>query len=230
LFSISKKVRAARLYSTALGSYRIFINGNRVSRAVLTPDFTDYRKRVLYQVYDVTSFLADGQNSIAAILGDGWFGSSLTWTGVRLFEPPNRLAAQLEIEYSDGSHDTVGTDGSWKAAQSPILHSEIYAGEVYDARLRQADWNKPSFDDARWASAIVSATPSITLSSQITPPVQIAETIQPKSVTPFANGVYVFDMGQNMVGWTTLKVTGAAGTIVRMRFVGNSQSGRQHLP
>lgn len=218
LFSISKKVRAARLYSTALGSYRIFINGNRVSRAVLTPDFTDYRKRVLYQVYDVTSVLADGQNSIAAILGDGWFGSSLTWTGVRLFEPPNRLAAQLEIEYSDGSHDTIVTDGTWRAAQSPILHSEIYAGEVYDARLRQADWNKPSFDDARWASAIVSATPSITLSSQIAPPVQITETIQPKSVTPFANGVYVFDMGQNMVGWTTLKVTGAAGAIVRMRF------------
>src|SRR5207244_1696986 len=89
---------------------------------------------VLYQVYDVTSSLTSGQNCIAAILGDGWYGSSLTWASARLFPAPNRLVAQLEIDYSDGSHETLGTDEYWKAAPSPILHSEIYAGEVYDAR------------------------------------------------------------------------------------------------
>ena len=217
-FPVSKEIQSARLYSTALGSYRIFLNGSRVSNDVLTPEFTDYRKRVIYQVYDVTALLVNGKNSIAAVLGDGWFGSSLTWTSVRLFPPPNRLVAQLEIDYRDGSHESIVTDGSWKAARSPILHSEIYAGEVFDARFEQLDWNKASFDDGRWASAAVGDAPPIVLSSQITAPVQITETIHPKTVTPLPNGAYVFDMGQNMVGWTTLKVSGTAGSTVRLRF------------
>jgi alpha-L-rhamnosidase len=217
-FAVSKQVQAARLYATALGSYRMFINGNRVGQDVLTPGFTDYRKRVLYQVYDVTSALKSGQNTIGAVLGDGWFGSSLTWTGAHFFRPPKRLLARLKIDYADGTHESILTDESWKAAQSPILHSEIYAGEVYDARLQQPDWNKPGFDDTRWAPAIASETPAIVVSSEKDLPTQVVETVQPKSVTSGANGSYVFDMGQNMVGWVTLKVSGAPGTVVRLRF------------
>ena len=217
-FTLNKKVKSARLYATALGSYQVFLNGNRVSQDILTPEFTDYRKRVVYQVYDVTSSLTNGPNAIAAILGDGWYASSLTWSSVRLFTPPDRLAAQLEIEYEDGSRDTVVSDESWKAAQSPIQHSEIYAGEVYDARLDQADWNKPNFDDGSWVPAVAAAAPSIQISAQKTAPVHISESIHPKSVTPFPNGTYIFDMGQNMVGWVTLKVKGAAGAVVRLRF------------
>ena len=217
-FAVSKKVQSARLYATALGSYQIFLNGERVSKDIFTPDFTDYRKRVLYQVYDVTSSLTSGPNCIAAILGDGWYGSSLTWASARLFPPPDHLAAQLEIDYEDGSHATLVSDDSWKAAQSPILHSEIYAGEVYDARAEQAGWNKSGFNDGSWSSAAVAPTPSIVVSSQNTAPVQITENIEPKSVTPFPNGTYVVDMGQNMVGWATLKVSGTAGTVVRLRF------------
>ena len=217
-FAISKQVRAARLYVSALGSYRMFINGNRIGQDELTPGFTDYRKRVLYQVYDVTSAVANGQNCLGAVLGDGWFASGLTWTGLHLFTPPRRLAAQLEIDYADGSHETIASDDSWKTSPSAILHSEIYAGEVYDARQRQLNWNKPGFDDSRWAPAVVSETPAIAVSSEKDIPTRVVETIQPKTVTPSANGAYVFDMGQNMVGWVTLKVSGAAGTVVRLRF------------
>ena len=217
-FSLNKKLKAARLYATALGSYQIFLNGNRVSEDVLTPEFTDYRKRVTYQVYNVTSLITNGQNAIAAMLGDGWYASSLTWSSVRLFPPPNRLAAQLDLEYDDGSRDTIVSNETWKAAQSPIQHSEIYAGEVYDARLHQANWSNPSFEDGRWTSAVVATTPSLQLSAQKTPPVHISESIHPKSVTPLPNGTYIFDMGQNMVGWVTLKVNGSPGTLVRLRF------------
>src|SRR4029077_7540292 len=148
-FTVSKQVKTARLYVTALGSYRIFLNGNRVGNDVLTPDFTDYSKRVLYQTCDVTEWLATGQNAIGAILGDGWFGSGLTWEGRAFFflPPPPRLLAQLEIVYNDGTRDTVVTDETWKGSASAILRSEIYAGEYYDARLRQPGWNQASFDD-----------------------------------------------------------------------------------
>jgi alpha-L-rhamnosidase len=216
--ALSNSLRSARLYVTALGSYRVSLNGSRVGDGVLTPDFTDYRKRVLYQAYDVTSLLVNGNNVIGALLGDGWYGSGLTWVGMHFFAPPNRFVAQLELDYADGSHDTVVTDESWKAAASPILRSDIYGGEMYDARLEQDGWEKPGFDDSKWNPAVIADAPAISVSSQMTAPARVITTLNPKSVTPAANGAYIFDMGQNMVGWATLKVKGAAGTKVRLRF------------
>jgi alpha-L-rhamnosidase len=216
--ALSKNVQSARLYVTALGSYRVFLNGSRVGGDVLTPDFTDYRKRVLYQAYDVTSLLVSGNNVISALLGDGWYGSGLTWVGMHFFPPPDRFVAQLELDYADGSHDTVVTDESWKASSSPILRSDIYGGEFYDARLEQPGWEKAGFDDSKWKPAVVADAPAIAVSSQITAPARVIAMLDPKSVTPIANGAYIFDMGQNMVGWVTLKVKGEPGTKVRLRF------------
>ena len=219
-FNVSKAVKAARLYVTALGSYRIFINNERVGQDVLTPDFTDYTKRVLYQTYDVTSLVAASSNAIGAILGDGWFGSGMTWQGrpFSFLPPPTRLLAQLEIEYVDGTREVVSTDESWVGASSPIRRSEIYAGEFYDARLEQRDWAKASFDDSAWSPALVAATPSIAVVGQVSAPVHVTETITPIAIKPLANGTYVFDMGQNMVGWVRLKASGPAGTQIRLRF------------
>jgi len=216
--SVTKNVHSARLYVTALGSYRAYLNGSRVGADVLTPDFTEYRKRVLYQTYDVTNLLTNGNNAIGALLGDGWYGSPLTWVGMHFFSPPNRFRAQLELDYADGSHETVATDDSWKAAASPIIESQIYGGEVYDARLEQDGWKAAKFEDSHWSSAVVSEAPSIAISSQITDPARVIATLDPKQVTPLSNGTYIFDMGQNMVGWVTLKTKGASGTRVRLRF------------
>lgn len=215
---LTKNVQSARLYVTALGSYRVFLNGSGVGTGVLTPEFTDYRKRVLYQTYDVTSLLVSGKNVIGALLGDGWYGSPLTWSGNHFFAPPLRFVAQLELDYSDGSHETMVTDESWKAAASPIVRSEIYSGELYDARLEQAGWETAGFNDSRWNPAAVSEGPAIVVSSQIAAPAQVVATLDPKQVTQPANGTYIFDMGQNMVGWVTLKIKGAAGARVRLRF------------
>ncbi len=217
-FALSKSLRSAKLYVTALGSYRAYLNGQPVGDFVLTPGFTDYRKRVLYQAYDVTSLLTNGDNAIAALLGDGWYGSPLTWAGTHFFALPTRFLAQLNIDYADGSRETIVTDESWKAAASPILRSEIYGGEEYDARLERQGWQTPSFDDSKWKAASIANAPTIAISSQIDSPVRVVATLGPKNVTPGANGTYVFDMGQNMVGWATLKVKGEAGTRVGMRF------------
>ena len=216
--TVSKDVRSARLYVTALGSYRMFLNGASVSPDVLTPDFTDYRKRVLYQTYDVTNLVKSGANQISALLGDGWYGSPLTWVGMLFFVPPNRFEAQLELNYGDGSQDVVVTDESWKASSSPIVESQIYGGETYDARQEKAGWLDAKFDDSHWTHAAVADAPSIVVSSQIDVPTRVTQTLKPKRVNPIGNGAYVFDMGQNMVGWVTLKVKGTAAMKVRLRF------------
>jgi alpha-L-rhamnosidase len=215
---VTRPISSARLYVTALGSYRIYLNGKRITSDVLTPDFTDYRKRVAYQTYDVTEFFNSGKNQISALLGDGWYGSPLTWSGTNFFAPPNRFRAQLELVYPDGAHDTVVTDSSWKAASSPILESQIYSGETYDARLEQPGWQQPDFDDSKWNDASEAAAPATAVTSQIDSPTRVTETVRPKNITPLPNGMFVFDMGQNMVGWVALKVKGPSGTRVRLRF------------
>jgi len=219
-FAVSQKdVRSARLYVTALGSYRAFLNGQRIGDDVLTPGFTDYSQRVEYQTYDVTSLVSRGGNVLAAELCDGWFASGMAMNGIAYFfqPPPIRWLAQLEINYSDRTRDVVVTDESWKVSQSPILHAEIYSGELYDARDELSDWARSGFDDSRWSQASVAPEPAATLVSQVDTPVRIVKTLTPKQVTRIGN-TYVFDMGQNMVGWATIATRGPAGTRVHLRF------------
>jgi alpha-L-rhamnosidase len=219
-FDVAKPVRAARLYVTALGSYRAFLNGSRVGSDELTPEYTDYSKRVTYQTYDVTAMVRQGRNAIGAILGDGWFGSGLTWTGLRFsFLPaPTRMLAQLRIDYADGLSSTVGTDEQWKTSQSAVLHSEIYAGEVYDSRLEQPGWQKAGFRDAAWAAAAIAAAPPGLVSAEVAAPPRIVTALQPRAIIPAPGGGWIVDMGQNMVGWMRVKASGEAGTRIGLRF------------
>jgi alpha-L-rhamnosidase len=217
-FQLAKPIREARLYVTAAGSYRMSIDGHRVGETDLTPDFTDYRVRFAYQTYDVTALLHPGSNTLGAILGDGWFASPMTWMGSRVFPGPRALLAQLEIVFTDGSRQTISTSPNWKTSTSPILSSEIYAGEHYDARLEQPGWDTPAFHAAAWSSAAVEPAPAAAVSAQIDSPVHQTGTVHPIHLQKLANGDWVFDMGQNMVGWTTLHVLGPAGATVKLRF------------
>ena len=152
-FAVQGTVRAARLYVTAMGSYRAFVNGKRVGEDGLTPGFTDFRKRVLYQTYDVTSLLKGGKNALGVMLGGGWHSSPLLWAGVREFPGADMLRAQLVLTMSDGSEQVIQTDRSWQATQSATDSAEIYGGESYDARREQEGWNTASFKpSAKWTA------------------------------------------------------------------------------
>jgi len=197
----------------------VFVNGTRVGQDELTPGFTDFRKRVLYQTYDVTSLLAKGgSNVLAAMLGAGWHGSPMLWSGAHVFPGPDLLRVQMELAFADGSRQVILSDESWKAARSPILASEIYAGEAYDARLANADWGRGQGGGGPWNAAVVTEAPKgIDLSAQPDMTVHQTQTIRPVAVT-MAGGDAVFDMGQNMVGVAKLRVRGPAGTTVKLRF------------
>ncbi len=218
-FSIDKQITQAHVYVTALGAYELSLNGKRVGHDLLSPGFTDYSKRVQYQTYDVKPLLTNGVNVIGAMVGQGWFGSGMSWTAEHFaVKGAPRILAQLEIQYGDGARATITTDNSWKASQSPVLHSEIYAGETYDARLEQPGWDTPQFDDHAWTAVTPAETYSGALSSQIDAPPRVVQILRPESLRPAANGAFIYDFGQNMVGWAALKVHGPAGTTVRLRF------------
>ncbi len=219
-FQVAKTVRSARIYSSALGSYQLFLNGKRVGNDILAPGWTDYHKRVVYQTYDVTSMIQQKANVLGAILGGGWYATTLGWTNLNydFGPPPIRLLAQLEIEYSDGTRDTVSSDESWKTSPSPILLSEIYDGEDYDATLEQSGWTQTGFGDAKWRQAIIAPTPAAVLVAQNFQPIRVEKTLTAQKITNPTRGVYIYDLGQNMVGWERLRVSGPKGTKIRLRF------------
>lgn len=217
----AKPVARARLYSTALGLYEAEINGHRVGRDQLAPGWTDYRKRVQYQTYDVTGLLRRGANAIGVSLASGWYSGSIAWFGQQQYGERPALLAQLEVTYADGSTDRVTTGTDWHSATGPILAADLMAGEEYDARLEAAGWSSPGFDDAVWRTvdAVPAATTSgVAVVAQTDAPTRVEREVAAVNVTEPQPGVHVFDLGQNMVGSVRLRVSGGeAGRTVRLR-------------
>ncbi len=218
-FTTSGKPVRARLLVTGLGAYQAFINGERAGLDILSPGWTHYPKRVQYQVYDVTELLKEGNNAIASVLGNSWWSSGLGWKGAeRYSEGPLRFLAQLEVEYEDGSRQTILSDESWKWQPSAILETTLYHGETFDARLEQQNWNDVDFDDTTWKEVLSLGNDYMQLVAMQEPPIRITETKEATSITEVKPGVWVFDLGQNIVGWAEINVNGAAGDSVTMRF------------
>jgi alpha-L-rhamnosidase len=218
-FNLSSVVRRARLYATACGAYEATINGMRVGNARMAPEFTDTRRRLLYQAHDVTELLKYGSNVLGFEVADGWYGSEYAAQGrYALGQAPNRLLAQLEIELANGRSIKVSSDDSWKSSPSSILASEIYDGEVQDARLVQPDWSRPGFDDAKWALAALAPAPPAAIEPQQCAPIRVTKTLQPVARKKLTNGNWVLDFGQNFSGWVRLNVAGAPGDRIVIRF------------
>jgi len=155
-FVVNKTVKRAVVYASALGLYELQINGKRVGSDYFTPGWTDYTKRVYYQSYDVTDLLTKSGNTIGAILADGWYAGYLGFGKKREhYGSEPRLLVQLEIEYADGTSQTIATNESWKAAYGPIFESDFLMGETYDSRKQIADWCRYWFDDTGWNSVAV---------------------------------------------------------------------------
>jgi len=216
-FDLKGPVQRAILYTTALGLYEARINGQRVGDHVLAPDWTDYRHRVRYQAYDVRSLLRKNHNTIGALLGDGWYCGHIGNGGYRFFGNEPKYLAQLEVTYTDGTTEKIGTDASWKWHGSPILASDFMLGEDYDARLEISGWDKPGLDDGQWTPASVSPDPGILREAQVMDPVRVVRAITPQSVRTDKQGRWVYDLGQNMVGFVRLQVAAPAGTKITLR-------------
>ncbi len=206
---LAKPVKRARVFVAATGYYELHINGQRVGNRVLDPAWTDFTKRVLYSTYDVTSLVQPGFNSLAALLGRAWYG--------KMYDPTLKLILQLEGEYEDGTPFIFTSGADWRAMSSPIVMDDIYDGETYDARLEMDGWDRNWFGEGGVACTVATLT-GVTLSSESMPPIEVVDTLIPHKLSEPAAGVYVYDFGQNFSGWALLRVTGPAGTKVRIRY------------
>lgn len=213
---IEKPVKSARLYATARGIYEFSVNGRKVGKDYLNPGWTDYRYRIMYNTYDITSLLRPGDNGIGAMLGAGWWSEHSGFlTGWQdQYGTRQSLLGKIVIEYADGTRETIVTNDSWKCYdRGPITFNGLQNGEEYDARKEVNGWDAPGFDDSSWKPATLFAAPPVNVEIQgyVGSPIQNNVTLTAQSVVEPIPGVYVYDMGQNMVGVPRLTFKGKAG-------------------
>ncbi len=219
-FGIKKEIKRATAYICGLGLFELYFNGQRIGDQVLTPALSEYPKRSFYMTFDVTKELLEGENAVGVILGNGRFFAMrhTVPTGMETYGFP-KMIFRLNIEYTDNTTQSIVSDTSWKiTADGPIRSNNEYDGEYYDARKEMPGWDKSGFDDTEWMRAEKVADPSEELSAQMIAPIKIMQTMKPRSVKEIRPGVYIYDMGQNMVGWVSLKVQAKRGSKVQMRF------------
>jgi len=219
-FNLDKKIKRAMMYICGLGYYELELNGKKVGDHVLDPELTHYSKRSLYVTYDVTDQLNQGDNAIGVILGNSRYfapRSAVPFETVDYGFP--KLLLQMCVEYEDGSVAQIVSDDTWKlTTDGPIRANNDYDGEIYDARMEFKGWSKPGFDDTGWQQPQLVSAPGGAITPQMAQPIRVTKTLKPIALTQPRPGVYVYDMGQNMVGWVKLKVRGLRGTTVKLRF------------
>jgi alpha-L-rhamnosidase len=205
ILKIEKPIVRARAYIGSRGWHELRINRQKGGDAVLDSAWTSFDKRVLYSVWDVTDILKQGDNVVTILLGSGW-----SW------QPS--VILQLQVEHPDGSQTVLVSDDHWRVLKSPVIESQVYHGETYDARIERPEIFDSRFDDSDRPKALTFPHYRPILSAQMQPPIRVTETLTPVAVREPQKGVWVFDMGQNIAGWVRLRVKGDAGQQIKLRF------------
>jgi alpha-L-rhamnosidase len=260
-FRAEKPVRRAMLYASALGLADVWLNEQRVSDEYFWPGWSDYRQRAYYRALDVTAQVKTGQNCLGAVVADGWYAGYVGYgllvgygpnkTGRNIYGKTPALLAQLEIEFADGTRQTIGSDTTWLVNHDgPTREADLLMGEVYDARQElhrwcwggnepgrldpdpklQGDWQPAIRAEDNWHVKAMFYEPGVKrevelgfqkparLAAYTAPPIRVTEELPAKKVTERKPGVYIFDFGQNFAGNVRLKVKGAAGTKLTLRY------------
>ena len=219
-FEVTKKIKSARAYIAVAGLYELSLNGKKVGTHRLDPGYTRFDRRTLYVSYDVSSQLHQGKNAIGVLLGNGWYNlqSTAVWD---FHKAPwrNRPAfcLDLRVTYIDGSVETITSGKDWKSSLSPVVFNSIYTAEHYDARLEQAGWDQPGFDDSAWNGVIYRTAPSMNIVSQLMYPIRQVEEIPATSMVQLNDTTFIFDLGRNIAGVSKIKVQGPEGTVLQLK-------------
>ncbi|GAA5229694.1 glycoside hydrolase family 78 protein [Arthrobacter cryoconiti] len=217
-FEVNKSVASARLYAAARGIYETTLNGRKVGDEWLAPGWTDYNKGIKYQSFDVTDLLSQGHNAWGAMIADGWYSGNIAALGTAHYGESPSFLGQLRIEFTDGSHQVIGTDQTWKTKPGPVVQGDLIMGETFDASADSPGWTSVEFDDSAWNSARKVPGSDAAMIPQTEPPVRKTGERVAQSRTETAPGVWVYDMGQNLVGVGSITATGTKGERLRIRY------------
>ena len=220
-FSISGEVKRATLLASALGVFKLYINGSEVDSDYLSPGWVDYRKKLPFVRYDITDKLCEN-NAIGAILSDGFAVGHLgsTYAFKRCgYSDRIEFTALVRIEYADGRVEEIPTDSTWRASSGAIRRSDVYMGEYVDARLSLGDFSSPGYDDSAWDYAeetVFKFSRNLLLWENTAPRIRVKHTFKPTLLRARDNS-YLYDVSQNIAGVLSLSLRGEAGATVTIR-------------
>ncbi|NDW09698.1 alpha-rhamnosidase [Dysgonomonas sp. 520] len=220
-FDNRKTVKSAKVYISGLGLYELYINGQKIGDQVLAPTPTDYNESFRYNTFDVTSHIQSGKNAIGTILGNGRFYNmrqNFKPHKIKTFGYP-KMRFQLEIEYTDGTTQTIISDNTWKVTtDGPIRSNNDFDGEEYDATKELGQWNITGYNDRKWMKAELVEAPKGKMSAQMNDNMKVMNTVKPIKITALTPDTFIVDMGQNMTGWVQLTAKGKKGDKITLRF------------
>lgn len=211
--TVEKAVKKAVMHTVALGYGEYTVNGRKITDEVLSTPVTKFDSRTLYLTYDVTDFIDKGENVLGVFAGNGWYNDiGKTWHYQAATWRNNiKMIMQLDIDYADGTSQSIISDSSWKVADGPVTYNHVREGETYDARLEIAGWNSKGFDDSLWINASVCGGPGGLIEPVDWVPIKIIRTLE---ATHIGGGIY--DFGENVSGWVRIKTSGKAGTEIQL--------------
>lgn len=221
-FRLQNNPEKAIIHISGLGYYELYVNGNKVGDHVLDPGRTNYDDYTFYVTYDITSLLNKGNNTIGVMLGDGWFNQDRVWGGMFVYGSP-MLWCQLDMA-KDGKTERIISDASWQWVDGPILSSNVFAGEVYDARKEIEGWAANNSNTGKWKNVALASEHPTTLVPQNIPPIKKIAELKVKSFYKSPSGAYIFDFGQNFAGWNRLKIKAPSGTEITLKMAEEKDS------
>lgn len=211
-FTLKKKLRRAILYATAVGSYYVTVNGEKITAEMLAPGYTSYAKYLQYQAYDVTEQL-NAENELYAVVSGGWAVGLFGFIGAaRNYAPRQLFRCDLVLEYTDGSADIIATDRNWSVStQGAYRVAGIYEGVHYDARIAPGNTPWKPADEASWR-----CNPKLRCTYGVLAYRQ--EHLHPIAQHPSRRGGTIYDFGQNCSAVVCMKIKNAAsGQCIRVR-------------
>lgn len=216
VFSLGKPITRARLYATCHGVYQPTVNGRRLDDRTLAPEHTVYGKYLCYQTYDVTEALKEGENALGFFVGDGWYCCPHTKPDIKGFKPVHALLFQLEVSYDDGTSERIVSDDSVTYSTGPVVASDLFAGELYDANLEKPGWDCMGYDDSNWKRARVANYSLDNLRAQMGEPVRPIMELPVSQITTSPRGETILDFGQVIAGCVRMKIDAPEGTKITL--------------
>lgn len=217
-FMADNRVESAVIRICGLGHYRLFVNGMEAgSHSLFKPLWSEYDKTVYYNTFDVTDYVSGGENAIGVMLGNGMYNvTGGRYVKFRHSYGPPTLKLEMNIRYADGSTEVIVSDGTWKYSEGPVVFNCIFGGEDYDARREQPGWTRAGFDEDGWTKAVLMNGPDGKLTPQAAPPVTVSATYAVQDFWSPEASRHIFDMGQNLSGFPTVRLQGKPGQKVRL--------------
>lgn len=212
-FDVPEHVVRTRAYVSALGWYRLFVDGTDLTGAALVPRFTPLDHEVEYQAYVLDDMALVGSIEVNMVVADGRYRGALGMHNRRDVYG-DRLAGMVQVlfETATGERIWAGSNTSWTAQDGAITASDPKFGESVDFRLGSTGHGGEAS-----GRKVLAVEHRRRLVGEATPQVRAVAELDPVSIEKRSDGSHIVDFGQNFAGVTRIRISAPSGATVTLQ-------------